>query len=769
MSTLNVGAMAARLGLDPSEFLEKMKGVEGFASASGQRIANEMKRTSREGAESLRLIDEALGVHLSRPVTRIISQEFPALAQGLSSILGAGVLGAVGLGLFEFGEKAAAAMEKAQKAQEAYRQSTEKLKTTFDQVMAGYAKMEAERGLSGADKKISSIDSEALEKGTHQLDELSKAAEDNAHKALEASSLTTRALAAIGKFLHTTFTRESLLQVEATNKQFEEFRKKLDEIASANAANPARGLQEQLKAIQAAATEATAALEALKKAQLDATNTTQFSAVTGFEAMGPGAESPSDQQVAAQQKFVDSLKDQETVMKKLVELNKADDLTAQIEAHNQALAEQHSALQSLFDDIQSSSAKLTPDANPFTKIAAEWEAARMKADNDFQAFKDAALKGTDLGPAQRAFDKFIEDVKKKIAEARKNGEDWAAEQQALNAALSIAPGAKFSPSTATAAQGTLSMAPVRADLAELAEVQKNGDEAYKKAGEVIEATESPLQKYQTQLQILTTLQDNGRISLDQYNAAVAQLSDKLTTAELHVEEMRKKLEKLLQQSTSATAGVKAFMLSLQIEGSKNGKVAFDLLNQGLRGFEDETVRVLEGGKANWRKYFEDLAAMALKAMETKAISSALSGLIPSDNPKNAGSISQMVTAGAGPIPLFSKEAQAGVSGSEMATAGATLNTAGTQLIAAATALTSAAASMGASGSGWRSRRWHSGFPRFLRGHVCRRRRRHARPGLHRGRGWPGTDSRGQRRRQRHSELQARRERDLQPFRQHGDD
>ena len=37
---------AERLGLDPAEFLDKMKGVEGFPSGLNQRMSAEMKRTS---------------------------------------------------------------------------------------------------------------------------------------------------------------------------------------------------------------------------------------------------------------------------------------------------------------------------------------------------------------------------------------------------------------------------------------------------------------------------------------------------------------------------------------------------------------------------------------------------------------------------------------------------------------------------------------------------------------------------------------------------
>src|SRR5580693_7000388 len=126
MATLNVGAMAARLGLDPSEFLEKMRGVEGFTSGLNQRMSAEMKRTSREGAESFRLIDEALGIHVSRPLTKILTAEFPAFAKGLQSLIGVGVVGALAAVAFEFGEHIAKSIEKAKKAMDDYAEASRK-------------------------------------------------------------------------------------------------------------------------------------------------------------------------------------------------------------------------------------------------------------------------------------------------------------------------------------------------------------------------------------------------------------------------------------------------------------------------------------------------------------------------------------------------------------------------------------------------------------------------------------------------------------------
>src|SRR5579872_3892337 len=106
MST-NLATILVGLGYDLSA-LEK-GAPEAFRLINQQTLgmSAEMKRSSREGAESWRLIDEALGIHVSRPLTRIVTQEFPALGKALQSVLAVGVVGGLGVALFEGYERAA--------------------------------------------------------------------------------------------------------------------------------------------------------------------------------------------------------------------------------------------------------------------------------------------------------------------------------------------------------------------------------------------------------------------------------------------------------------------------------------------------------------------------------------------------------------------------------------------------------------------------------------------------------------------------------------
>jgi len=693
--------MAARLGLDPSEFLEKMKGVEGFASGSGQRIAAEMKRTSREGAESLRLIDEALGVHLSRPVTRIISQEFPALAQGLQSILGAGVLGAVGIGVVEIGEKISKAIEKAQKAQEAYRESLDKLKSGFDEMMAGYAKSAAERGLTGVDRKAFEIDSHSLEQARHQLDALSKDAEDAAKKGAEASGLWSRSLAAIGAAIHAVVTSSAQLGVEENNKRFAEIGKQLDAIAIASSANPMKGLKDQLAEVKEEAKKTAAAIAALVEDQK------RTLTVYSGPGAGPAAIHPNNSaQIAAQQGLLDLLNKQRQVMEAILGNNAADKASAAAADAAAQLQKQQAAMESFYREVQASYAKLTPIANPFVKVEAGLEEMRMKADNDFAALAESGANALELKLARARLDEFMSYWRQKMTEARQDAELWAAQQALPN--MPMTPGSAL-PQLPAPAAPTLSMAPVRADLQELAKVQTDANEAWTKAGQVLQSIESPAEKVRVELETLRTLLDQGRISEQQYNEAVALTSDQLTKAAIHARELRDELEKLEKNSTSVSQGFKGFAAQLQLAGSENGKFTFDLLSKGLSSFEDDTVKMLEHGRVSWRKYFEDLAAMGLKFAETKTISTAL----PSFMPGRQGGGTALSPAAAladfnqraaqNVLPLSQPLSPAGLGGvaggasgaASMTTAGTTLTTAGTTLSTAAASLSAAAAALNA--------------------------------------------------------------------------
>jgi hypothetical protein len=98
---MNVGSISVGMNVDLAEFQSGLQKATALASSNSALMSAEMRRQSREGAESMRLIDEAIGVHISRPLTRVIAQ-LPGLGKALSSLGGiggaAGIIALIGVG-----------------------------------------------------------------------------------------------------------------------------------------------------------------------------------------------------------------------------------------------------------------------------------------------------------------------------------------------------------------------------------------------------------------------------------------------------------------------------------------------------------------------------------------------------------------------------------------------------------------------------------------------------------------------------------------------
>jgi hypothetical protein len=202
-----------------------------------------------------------------------------------------------------------------------------------------------------------------------------------------------------------------------------------------------------------------------------------------------------------------------------------------------------------------------------------------------------------------------------------------------------------------------------------------------------------------------------------FDAEMRKASDELLKADDHIHKLQEDMQKLLERSTSAAAGFKAFTIGIQIQGSENGKFVFDILNDGLKGFEDNLVSMLEGGKAHWQDYFKQLEGMAMKFAINKTL-----GMIAGDimTPRQGqGGPASVAAGGPGSLPgggegggigstvseiprlalsMFTKnpmgEAASGVGATSLTTAGTTLTTAATMLQTAATSL-----QMGGAGAG----------------------------------------------------------------------
>jgi hypothetical protein len=205
MST-NLATILVGLGYDLSA-LEKGS-PEAFRLINEQTLnmSAQMKRNAREGAEAFRSIDEMIGIHINRPMTRLLVETFPSFGKALSDVLGGVAFGAVAFAGYEVFERISQAIEKATKAQEALREATANTNKVFAEEMAAY---------EHKDKAITAA--------ATAVDRLAEAEMKQAKAAEEASGWFNKSLASVGSFTHQIGSFQSTLNLEAIGKRFSEF------------------------------------------------------------------------------------------------------------------------------------------------------------------------------------------------------------------------------------------------------------------------------------------------------------------------------------------------------------------------------------------------------------------------------------------------------------------------------------------------------------------------------------------------------------------
>jgi hypothetical protein len=646
LSTLNVGAMAARLGLDPSEFLDKMKNVEGFTSGLNQRMSAEMKRTSREGAESFRLIDEALGLHVSRPLTKILTQQFPAFASALQSLVGAGVVGALGAVAFEFGEHIAKKMEEAKKREEEYADAVRKTTSVIadaraeseqrlNETLGKDAGVRGDRGVEAYYKGLATdaANVERMAKFTDQLTEALRR-EVTALAALEPH------MSVIAKFWHELWNDSSTLGIEKINEQVKQFQDKFADLSR----------QDALKHTTTAADYLNAQLAAAKK-KLDempgATKNVMMSIAPGA-AIAAKAPLYSPEEIATQKLVLDR-------MNQIKDQQKADVTNAAADKQLERDTEAKHADEELtkaIDKIRAAQARMLEESNRF---GMELHQALDKTD-EIDAL-DAAFKKTLATLAQyramvggtaffKEFGVSADQLAQQLAQVTGQLESQAQLKRFLESTREtkgdIAPA--FPIATQARAMPTLAQGgAVAGELAAFAEEPRQQIEMMKKA--FAEAL-TPVEKFTIAQKELDSILRN----VDGTFKAGAEGAAAYAGAMRHLTEEE---EKAQAASRKAADGLHAFYLELQHGGDQNGQFTFNLLNTAFKDVEDGIAKTIlatrnehEQLKRMWEGYFKSLEEMALKFAMTKSLSS-LVNLIPGVGGAGSGTGAGSGAGGAG--------------------------------------------------------------------------------------------------------------------------
>jgi hypothetical protein len=636
MSTLNVGSMAARLGLDPSEFLDKMKGVEGFNSGLNQRMSAEMKRTNREGAESFRLIDEALGIHVSRPLTRLLTNEFPAFAKGLQSVLGIGAAGALATVGFEFAEHIAASIEKAKKAQQEYDDAIHHTEDVLAELGASHARtmeeialrMAALQGKPGArlDEALFKIDSSALAEAKKGIDEITETMEKEAKAGAKVAGVFQQIKLAADFGWHN-FWSDASAQADIVSENFQNFRHVLDLIMESHGGDPMQGMRESLRKLDdELSTTGAEIARKLAAIQTAAATTILVPGPHGSQhAMHPDSGINADV-LAQQQQYFEMLSQQQKRLREVLQETSGHQGVALKEnAIDQAKKDAEKAkraIRELQEEMKGWNEENDRAFEAWIRLNAELDKSVEKLNSE--AFKD--------------FNKRQEGIRKQFA-------PYMTQQ------VAPPPGA-----------------PMLADQAELQKVTADQTESWRKAGEILAQIETPAQKYATGLATIKELQAQGRLTSQQMAQATQLLDQEMVKAADRVHKLQEEMMKLLERSDSAKDGLKAFWLELEINGAENGKFAFSFASTMFKDFEDGIAKTILATrnqhhelKMMWENYFKGLEEMALKF----AISKSFASLANLGGTANAGGTGSSAAGGIAGLlaKLFSSFGMGGGGGS----------------------------------------------------------------------------------------------------------
>ncbi|HSY92344.1 MAG TPA: hypothetical protein VK812_13285 [Candidatus Binatus sp.] len=714
MPTLNVGSMAARLGLDAAEFMDKMKGVQGFNGFMSAEMSRQWRETQREGTESFRLIDEAIGVHLSRPLTRLLTSEFPAFAAGLQAVLGASVVGALAAVGIEAFEKVARSIEKAQKAQEEWKAAIVKTESTIESVADSYARKIAEangidpmlkRAMAGADEAKSAFDKVAA-----AIDEENK-------KALEAQGTWTQFKASIGDAWHEIFTSDTGLNTEKLQGQLGTLK---TEIQDAFRLDALHGSHEAMKVFQRDLEMSTQKLRELKDEQAKQSAAPPPDPTLwkrGPSSTAEPAQKVTPEQIAAVEQWVTLLDHAKDIEQEREKLERAD---AGAAARAQALRDEEVAqgkISALYKEMGSSLAKLQPETDPIKKLDAEIAAFRSTAEANFRAIGQSAASALATSAALAGLDSY--EKKLDLVKAKLEADIYA--KQALDLLSQPLAGAK---QKSTALPFQLSTAPALPTLgaggsagAKLDTFAKDQAAQLKLAAAAYEAAMTAQDRYKLGVQELDLLLKEHLIDETARAAGMAQLSQQLVKAADSAHKLQEEMQKLLERSDSAAAGMQAFGMQLQINAAENGKFTYDLLTASTKGAEEDATKTLfdildeqRGGhlklihdlEAMWSGYFKNLASMGMKNAMDQALAplgKAISGgTSAGQKAGDGGSEAKPTGLGGFFASLIPKKADTGAT--SLTSAGTVLHSAATALLSAATALRASAAggAGGAAGS-----------------------------------------------------------------------
>ena len=567
-------------------------------------MARDFKRTGREGQEGLRIIDEALGIHVARPVARIISETLPGLSKALSGVLGGVAFGTFGVAIFEAAEHIGKKMDEAKQHQQAYNDELQKSKT-----LAAEFALQDERDLDRINTKIATLQGDrgaearyrTREEAAKQADELARqirAEAEQTERLNKAAAAQSGFWYEIGAAYDQVFSSAATLNVERLGKATKAFN---DELVDALRQPDSLGaLADSAKRLEENLAHARDRYLDMLDANAAAAKDVRY---VPSPALG-GAAVPTPGAPPFSQAELDAAKRDRDAAKRL----KDDSDRGQAKTDAQRQQDRLEAA------AAADTARLAGIAK-FQKNAEDWNRSR----NEFAYGAD------------KVFDALDEDAERR----RETGfADFTKRQAGVNAAWApyaaqptLAPGAaeSFAAERGSAPGQISAFGDDRGAQAKM--IQQAFSDAIGPAGELqLKVAELKLAFGNLPESIRNSAQAQAA-----FNAEIEKFKAGEVEAENKLRRLQEELQKLLKHSDDAGAGWKAFMIQLQIDGSQNAMQVFTLMTQATKGAEDAAAKsmvdivenihgsqkkLIDELKRMWEQFFGSLTELAAKnAME----------------------------------------------------------------------------------------------------------------------------------------------------------
>jgi hypothetical protein len=415
----SVGTLSARFGLDPSEFIEKLRGVTGATALFSNQMRREMKESSRDAAESFRTLDEMIGIHLNRPMTRLLVETFPSFAKGLQSILGGVAFGAVGFAVTELYERISKGLENAKKAQQDYDDAVRHTQDAIGDMGAAHTRTMKEislqlASLSGdpsAKLKLATfkIDTSAMQEAKKNIEGITKDFDEQAKAAEKLNGIWVHLLSTFAIEPYN-FWAKILGGAEESGGKLKEVDALVTRIMRQRDGDPMKGLQDSLKEVSVQAKATWAELYALQLANTALETKLQGGSQGVRGAIDEHALTSGKEKADTLAQVVIGLNAQVIGIKDAIDdamgKGKVEARTAALEAQKKVAAE----LTSFYKEMGSSLAKLQPETDPVAKIGAEITEFRHKAELDFIALRNASSNALQMKTAHGDLDAYSSEL-----------------------------------------------------------------------------------------------------------------------------------------------------------------------------------------------------------------------------------------------------------------------------------------------------------------------------------------------------------------------